>query len=123
MDRWAFLDQEENQWSSLRIGPPYIVVSPSSIPQLTLEALAGVRMELPGRHTCSQSGSLTRANIPGGEDTEVAESPRRPSWREGSIGNMDWLSIGGGTMDPTRELYRSEGIPTTNEARLSRGRD
>ena len=86
--RGPILDQEENRFSSLRIGLACILVSTSSISQLTLEALAEVRMELPGQHACSGLGSLTRASISGGENTEVAESSRRP-WEKRDNGNME----------------------------------
>ena len=99
MIRGPLSDQEENQFSSLRIGPTCILVSTSSFPQFSLEALVGVRVELPGRHTCSRLGSLTGASILGGEDTQVEKGFRRPSWGKRSAGDMDGLSFGGSAMD------------------------
>ena len=61
--RGPLLDQEENQFNNLRIGPACILVSTSSLSQFSLEALAGVRVEVPGRYTCSGFRSLTGTNI------------------------------------------------------------
>ena len=80
-------------------------------------------MELPGRHTCSGLGSLTRVSILGGENIQMAESPRMLSWRERGTGNMDGIPFGRSTMDQREEFYRSSRIKKTNEARLSHGRD
>ena len=92
--RGPLSDQEENQFSSLRIGAACILVNTPNFSQFSLEALAGVRVELPGRHTCSWLGSLTGASIPGGENIEVAESPRRPSWRKRNAANVDRVPVG-----------------------------
>ena len=56
-------------------------------------------MELRGPHSCSGPRSLIKTNVPSEKDTEVAESPRMPSWSEGGIGNMDSLPTRGGTID------------------------
>ena len=53
MVRGPISDQKENQFSSLRVGPTNILVSASGIPQLSLEALVVVKLELPGRYTCN----------------------------------------------------------------------
>ena len=115
--RGTFPDQEENQFSSIRVGAACIMVSTSSIPQLTLEALAGVRMELPGRHSCGRLRSLSRTSLPGGADFEVAESPRWPSWRERGVGNMDRVPVRRGTMDPSEKLHRSKRFSDVDETR------
>ena len=97
----TLLDQEEDWFSSLRVGIACIMVSAFCVPQLTLEALVGVRMELPGRHSYRRLRSLPRTSLPDGVDFEVAESPRWPSWREKGIGDMDWIPVGKGTMNPS----------------------
>ena len=51
-------------------------------------------MQLPGRHTCSGAGSLTRTSIPDGENTEVEECTKRSSWRQKSTGNLDRVPVG-----------------------------
>ena len=93
------------------------MVSSSSVPQLALEALAGVRMELPGRHSCSGPRSLSRTSLPGGTDFEVAEGTRWPSWRERGNGNMDRVPVGRGTVDPSEELHGSKRFSNADEAR------
>ena len=116
-------DQEENQFSSLRPGPTGILVNTSSFSQFSLEALVGVKVEFPGRHTCSRFGSLTRASIQGGANTQVEKGNRKPSRRKRSVGDMDWLSIRWSTMDQREEFYRSSRLQKTNEARSFYGRD
>ena len=85
--------------NSLRIRPACILVSTCSISQFSVEALAGVKVELPSRHARSRLGSLIGASIPGGEDTQVEEGFRRPLSGKGSSGDMDGLSFGGNAVD------------------------
>ena len=82
-------DQEEDQFSSIRTRTAIVLVSTSRVPQLALEALAGIRMELPRWWPCTGPQSLARTSLPSGENPEVEEDECWTSWGSRIPGNMD----------------------------------